>query len=314
LLYLLGIFFAIATGFLLRKTVLKGEADDFYMELPNYQIPSLKNILINSWNKLKGFILGAGKIIVLVVMVINVANSIGTDGSFGNQDSEKSVLSATAKAVTPLFEPMGIHQDNWPATVGIITGILAKEVVVGTLDALYSKIDQAEAAAEEEASFSLSDSLTAAFATIPANMMEALENLSDPLGLGAVSNTRSLDQAAEEQAISSSTFGAMVKRFDGKIGAFAYLLFILMYFPCVAATGAMVREVGTRWALLGIGWTTGLGYGVAVLFYQLGTFSQHPLQSIIWTALFFALLALVVFLLYRAGKKTPQPVSVVRSI
>jgi len=142
LLYLIGIFFAIMTGLVMRKTLLKGEAEDFFMELPTYQIPSLRNVLINTWNKLKGFILGAGKIIIIVVALINVANSLGTDFSFGNEDSEKSVLSATARAVTPVFKPMGIEQDNWPATVGILTGLLAKEVVVGTLDALYSKIDK----------------------------------------------------------------------------------------------------------------------------------------------------------------------------
>jgi ferrous iron transport protein B len=303
LLYLLGIFFAIATGFLLRKTILKGEADDFFMELPGYQIPSLKNVLINTWNKLKGFILGAGRIIVLVVMVINVANSIGTDGSFGNQDTEKSVLSATAKMVTPIFAPMGIHQDNWPATVGIITGLLAKEVVVGTLDSLYSKIDQVEQAPQQEEPFELGQSLLAAFSTIPTNMMSALNNITDPLGLGAVSNTTDLEKAAQEQQVSASTFGAMVKRFDGKIGAFAYLLFILMYFPCVAATGAMYREVGTRWTLMGVGWSTGLGYAIAVLFYQLGTFSAHPTQSLIWTAIIFVLFAIVIYTLLLAGKK-----------
>jgi len=314
LLYLLGIFFAIATGFLLRKTVLQGEADDFFMELPSYQVPSLKNVLINTWNKLKSFILGAGKIIVLVVMVINVANSVGTDGSFGNQDTEKSVLSATAKFVTPIFEPMGIHQNNWPATVGIITGLLAKEVVVGTLDSLYGKIDKAEEVPQEEEPFALGESLLSALATIPTNMMDALENIADPLGLGAVTNTTDLEKAAEEQQVSTSTFGAMVNRFDGKIGAFSYLLFILLYFPCVAATGAMYREVGRGWTLLGVGWTTGLGYGVAVLFYQLGTFSAHPVQSLIWTAIIFALLVFVVYLLYLAGKKSDDPPKIAVSI
>lgn len=54
---------------------------------------------------------------------------MGTDGSFGNEDSEKSVLSQAAQVVTPVFAPIGVSQDNWPATVGIITGIFAKEAV-----------------------------------------------------------------------------------------------------------------------------------------------------------------------------------------
>jgi ferrous iron transport protein B len=236
-------------------------------------------------------------------------NSLGTDGSYGNQDSEKSVLSATAKAVTPIFHPMGITQDNWPATVGIITGLLAKEVVGGTLDALYSKIDKPHVEIEDEAPFDLVASLKEAVATVPVNLLDAVKNIADPLGLGAIQQNKNLQEAAEAQDVDISTLGAMVKRFDGKIGAFAYLLFILMYFPCVAATGAMYREVGRGWTLLGVAWTTGLAYIVAVAFYQLATFSQHPTQSLIWLAVLLSVLGMVIYLLYRAGRKQPKPLT-----
>ncbi|MCK5662854.1 MAG: ferrous iron transport protein B, partial [Thiotrichaceae bacterium] len=114
-LYLIGILFAIMTGLILRKTLLKGDAEDFFMELPNYQVPSFSSVLKNTWGKLKGFIQGAGKIIIIVVALINVANSVGTDMTFGNDNSEKSILSATARTITPIFKPMGIEEDNWPA-------------------------------------------------------------------------------------------------------------------------------------------------------------------------------------------------------
>jgi len=303
LLYLIGIIFAILTALLLKKTVLKGEVDDFFMELPTYHIPALKNVLINTWNKLKSFVLGAGKIIVIVVALINIANSWGVDGSFGNQDSEKSVLSAAAKVVTPIFRPMGLEDDNWPATVGILTGLLAKEVVVGTLDALYSGLDSTTTDnKQEEEPFSLIGGLSAAVATIPSNLADAASNLADPLGLGAIEDVDDPDTAAATQEVDVATFGAMVSRFDGKIGAFAYLLFILLYFPCVAATGAMAREVGRDWALVGVLWTTGLAYMVSVMFYQLATISRHPMQSISWTIGLLMLLAFVVFLFAQAGK------------
>lgn len=313
LLYIVGIIFAILTALLLKKTVLKGEVDDFFMELPTYHVPALKNVLINTGNKLKGFVFGAGKIIVIVVALINIANSLGTDGSFGNQDSESSVLSATAKAVTPAFQPMGIEQDNWPATVGIITGLLAKEVVVGTLDALYSKMDRAEEVPqEEEGGFGLVAGLSEAIATIPNNLSDALSNLADPLGLGAIQDVEQPDTAAAAQEVDIATFGAMVSRFDGKVGAFAYLLFILLYFPCVAATGAMVREIGRDWAIVGVMWTTVLAYVVAVIFYQLATIAEHPLQSIIWIVSLSLLLAFIVFLFDQAAK-AKESVSIKRS-
>ncbi len=306
LLYLIGIFFAIMTGLVMRKTLLKGEAEDFFMELPTYQIPSLRNVLINTWNKLKGFILGAGKIIIIVVALINIANSLGTDFSFGNEDSEKSVLSATARAVTPVFKPMGIEQDNWPATVGILTGLLAKEVVVGTLDALYSKIDKpANDQVEPEEAFSLSARLKDAVLTIPANLGDALSKLADPLGLSSVEDVENEQAAAEANGVDISTFGAMHKRFDGKIGAFAYLLFILLYFPCVAATSAMLRETGAKWTMLGVFWSTGLAYASAVIFYQMATVAQHPLQSALWVLGLLAILITTIYIFKQVGNRSP---------
>ena len=302
LLYLIGIFFAIMTGLILRKTLLKGEAEAFFMELPNYQIPSLNSILLNAWNKLKGFILGAGKIIVVVVTLINVANSLGTDFSFGNDNSEKSVLSATAKVITPVFKPMGIENDNWPATVGIITGLLAKEVVVGTLDALYSRIDKPMAnEAVTEVPFSLSASLKAAVLTIPDNLKSLADKALDPLGLSIVNEISDQEKAAASQEVDVSTFGAMNKRFDGKIGAFAYLLFILLYFPCVAATGAIYRETGTGWAIMGVTWSTGLAYASAVIFYQAATFMAHPLQSTMLIGLLLLILAVTIYIFKLVG-------------
>ena len=302
LLYIIGIIFAILTALLLKKTVLKGEVDDFFMELPTYHIPAFKNVLINTWNKLKSFVFGAGKIIVIVVALINIINSWGTDGSFGNQDSENSVLSATAKAVTPVFHPMGIEQDNWPATVGIITGLLAKEVVVGTLDALYSEMDREETKPEEEPTYSLIGGLSEAVATIPSNLSDAMSSMSDPLGLGGIEDVDDPATAAAAQEVDEATFGAMVNRFDGKVGAFAYLLFILLYFPCMAATGAMAREVGRDWALVGVLWTTGLAYISAVVFYQLATIASHPVQSILWSVGLLLLLAFAIYLFDQAGK------------
>lgn len=82
----------------------------------------------------------AGKVIVVLVAVLCFLNSLGTDGSFGNQDSDKSVLSQIGKTIVPVFKPMGVSEENWPAAVGVFTGILAKEAVVGTLDSLYSGI------------------------------------------------------------------------------------------------------------------------------------------------------------------------------
>ena len=308
-LYVTGVLFAILTGLILKQAFKGDDTSDFLMELPNYQLPSFRNLIINTWNKLKAFVLGAGKIIVFVVMIINVVNSIGADGSFGNQDSKNSLLSKVAQTITPIFKPMGIEDDNWPATVGIVTGILAKEVVVGTLDSLYSSIDAEEGADEGKVSeYSLKDGLVQALATIPANLDDALQNLSDPLGLGVLDDTHSQASAARSQEVSTETFGAMVSRFDGKIGAFAYLLFILLYFPCVAAFGAMIREVGKTWALVGALWATSLAYFSATVFYQVGTFTQHPTSSLLWIGVSISILIASILMLVNTGRKASHNV------
>ncbi len=280
LLYLIGILVAVLTGLLLRRTLLQGTAEPFIVELPNYNRPSLRSIGLHTWVRLRSFVLDAGKIIVVMVVIINVMNSLGTDGSFGNEDSDASVLSATAKTVTPLFSSFGIEQENWPATVGILTGILAKEVVVGTLDALYAGLSGEHL--DDEAYPGLLPRLYEATLTVPANLGEALRNLGDPLGLSALESTHDQQTAAAEQKVSAKTFGAMASRFNGAHGAFAYLLFILLYFPCAAATAALHREVGGRWAIFGVAWTTGVAYLAATVYYQTATLQSHPQQSLIW--------------------------------
>jgi ferrous iron transport protein B len=302
-LYVIGIVFAILTAVVVKTTLLPGEASPFLMELPAYHMPRLKDMLLLTWSRLKGFLSDAGKIIVMMVVVINFLNSWGTDGSFGNEDSEKSVLSSISRSITPVFSPFGIENDNWPATVGIFTGILAKEVVVGTLDAIYSQIDQASDVAVKPV-FVMGEALTSALETIPANLSDALNNLSDPLGLHVLDSGTNQQLAAAAQSVDTATFGAMNTRFDGQAGAFAYLLFILLYAPCVAATAAIYREAGSRWMVFTLAWTTGLAYAAATLFYQLARFEQHPATSIGWVIGIATAMTLALLMLRQAGKHT----------
>jgi len=303
-LYLIGIAAAVITGVIVKRTILTGETTPFIMELPNYHVPRMRDILIHAWNRLRGFVFGAGKVIVLVVMALSFLNSLGTDGTFGNQDSGKSSLSAIGRAIVPVFQPMGIEHDNWPATVGIFTGVFAKEAVVGTLDALYSGLAEPEAGAagdEADGGFDLLGGLGEAVMTIPENVGGLAATLLDPLGLD-IGDVSSTDAAAEEQGVSNGTFGAMAERFDGSIGAFVYLLFILLYTPCVAALGAIVREVGGRWATFVALWTFGFAYVASAGTYQAATFSSHPVSSALWLGGIGAGLALTIAGLRIAGK------------
>lgn len=302
MLYLLGIVMAVLTGLLLKHTLFKPTLTPFVMELPVYHMPSAKNVLIKTWDKLRGFITRAGKTIIIVVTLLSFLNSWGTDGSFGNENTEQSVLSQVSKVITPVFAPIGISEDNWPATVGIFTGIFAKEAVVGTLDALYGQIGQANTPNTDEADFSIMDGINEAFATIPANLLDVYNNLFDPLGLGIISDS-DLATAAESQNVQLSTFQAMSSLFDGSAGAFAYLVFVLLYTPCVAVMGAMYREAGLKWMSFIAIWSTGLAYVTASCIYQVSTFTQHPKYSSIWLVCCLLLSLVSVLAMRRHGKK-----------
>ncbi len=301
-LYLIGIGVAVLTGLVMKHSLLSGQSSGFLMELPSYHLPTLKGIALRTWDRVKQFVRDAGKVIVIMVLALNVLNAIGTDGSLGNENSERSVLSAAGQALTPLFAPLGIREENWPATVGIFTGILAKEVVVGTLDALYSDLAGSGQAATE-AVFDLGDALAQAAATVPHNLSALSERLLDPLGLGDAA----VDDAAAtagELAVSGAVFGEMIQLFDGQAGAFAYLLFVLLYFPCVATMAAIAREAGVAWAGFTAFWTTSMAYVSASAFYQLARFSEHPAQSA-WTLSLIGayLLALLLGLRWYAGRR-----------
>ncbi|MFA0084557.1 Fe(2+) transporter permease subunit FeoB [Vibrio sp. 10N.261.51.F12] len=293
-LYVLGIVAAVFTGLVLKHTIYPGSSDSLVMEMPDYELPTVQNVMIKTWQKLKRFVLGAGKTIVVVVTILSFFNSVGMDGSFGNEDSENSVLSKAAQVVTPVFAPMGVQQDNWPATVGIITGIFAKEAVVGTLNSLYTSGD------DEGAEFDLMASLQEAVASIPENL--AGLSYSDPLGVdvGDLSDTNAV---AADQEVDSSIFGNLKGYFVSANAAFAYLIFILLYTPCVAAMGAYVREFGQKYArFIGV-WTMGLAYGSATLYYQVTHFSAHPMSSAAWICGILVFCLLVFKLLKSEGKK-----------
>ena len=313
LLYLIGIAVAVVTGLIMKNTILQGQTTPFVMELPPYHVPTFKGVLLRTWDRTKSFMFRAGKIIVPMVLVLNVLNAIGTDGSYGNDDSDKSVLSEIGRTIAPAFSPMGMTEENWPAAVGIFTGVLAKEAVVGTLDALYGELAKSDAAAAgievEEESFEFWGGINEAFASIPANLTDAMGTWSDPLGL-SVGDVSSIDAAAEEQEVSTGTFGAMVSRFDGAAGAFAYLLLVLLYFPCTAALAAVYRETTMGWTLFVAGWTTGMAYIVSIIFYQAAIFTRHPGLSLTWIAGMLAIFLFVMLMLRYWGRSQPSmPVS-----
>ncbi len=272
LLYVIGILLAVATGFLLRKTGLSGEPGRLLMELPPYHVPTMSALWRHTWQRLRGFVLRAGRLIIPICLLLGALNTLNIDGSLNQGDgSVQSVLSAGGRLLTPVFAPMGITSDNWPATVGLLTGVLAKEVVIGTLNTLYSQASHLAVASAQVTS--VWSELQEAVLSIPTNLAALGSALTNPV----------LAQAPVH-SLSQDVYGVMYQKFAGQAGAFAYLLFVLLYFPCVSTVAVMRREVGRRWAWFSVMWSTGVAYVAAVAFYQAATFLRHPWVSSYWLA------------------------------
>jgi len=134
-LYFFGILMAMLTGFMLKKTVFRSEPGNFVMELPPYHRPTLNGIMLHTWHRLKDFVLRAGKTILLVIILIHVLQIVKLP--LGKYSENTPILELGGKLITPVLQPMGVKPDNWPASVALISGLFAKEAIVGTLQSLY---------------------------------------------------------------------------------------------------------------------------------------------------------------------------------
>lgn len=294
LLYVTGILVAVLTGWMLRKTVLVGKPAPMVMELPPYHLPIWSSIGRHAWQRLSHFLKRATRMIIPICVLIGALNAVTVTGHLSKLDSDRSsVLSSVGRVVTPVLSPMGIQADNWPATVGLVTGVLAKEVVVGTLNTLYTQLGGLKAT--QARAFDLGAELKQAVLSIPNNLAGLKEALWNPI----------LASEAPHD-MGGAVYGVMYQQFGGKLEAFCYLLFVLLYFPCVSTLAVMKREVGHAWAYFSVTWSLLTAYAMAVGVYQGVTWSKHPISSFLWISLLAALVGMTVVLLRRWVYRGPQ--------
>lgn len=198
--YLLGIVIAIASALLLSRTVLRGDDAPFVIELPPYRLPDLKSLLLHVWDKVKDFMIKAGTIIFAMTIVVWFFQSF----SFSLQrvsDSATSMFGRIGALLVPLLRPLGFG--SWQAAVALLTGLVAKESVVATLQILF-----------------------------PAGN---LHTVFSPLT------------------------------------AYAFMTFTLLYMPCMAAFGAIKRELNSwRWTALAVAYQTGTAWFISFIVFQAG--------------------------------------------
>ncbi|ABR36306.1 ferrous iron transport protein B [Clostridium beijerinckii] len=139
--YFLGIIMIVVCGIILKKTKLfSGDPSPFVMELPQYHIPSAKSVVIHMWDRVKAFIAKAGTIILVSCAAVWFLQSF--NWSFEMVDADNSILASLGNIIAPIFAPLGFG--NWQSSVSTVTGLVAKENLVGTFGVLYGISDASE--------------------------------------------------------------------------------------------------------------------------------------------------------------------------
>ncbi|HVT62317.1 MAG TPA: Fe(2+) transporter permease subunit FeoB [Legionellaceae bacterium] len=264
-LYICGIGMAILTGYVVRHLLLKGKPTPLILELPAYHSPSMKRLCKEASLRLRYFLSRAGRVVVPVCMVLSALNA----WAIGDHPS---LLAFLGKLLTPIFEPMGIQEDNWPAVVSLITGMLAKEVVIGTLNSLYLQINHVT----EMVSLDLVSACQQALHSIYEHLLQLCSFSSEPM-----INTH------------ESIYGMLSIHFGSGHAAYAYLLFVLLYIPCVSTMAAIRQEANRRLMWFSIIWSLVLAYVVAVMFYQCATWALHTHHTMVYGLGLLVLLAVL---------------------
>jgi ferrous iron transport protein B len=263
-LYVLGIVIAILVGLGLKNTVFKGkEQSPFVMELPPYRVPTLKGIWLHTWERTSAFVKKAWGLILLtsVIIWLLLAIPIG-DGAFSDTPVNESAFASVSEVVAPVFSPLGFGE--WEMTGSLVTGFVAKEVVVSTMNQVYD-LEEAEDAAE------------------PTNFFQDLGEIGVSF-LGAVWDTvRSVPLIigidlfdGEEEGEPTALMAAVENSFDessgghGALASVGYMAFVLLYTPCMVAIAAEKQELGTKWTWVSIIGQLMIAWLIAFIIFQGG--------------------------------------------
>lgn len=266
-LYLAGIVTAVGVGALLRRTLFRSESPaPFVLELPPYRLPTLRNIWRQMWERTASFIRKAGTIILAtgIVVWLLLAIPVSGDGQFADTPVEQSAFAAVAHVATPVFAPLGFGR--WETSGALVTGLIAKEVVVGTLAQVYGGAEDGAPVEEEPATFS--EDLAGIVGGFGAAVSDALRALPGIVGIDLAQDEE--EAVAEGLAASIRTGFAASSAGHSAAAALAFLVFVLLYTPCVAALAANRHEFGASWMLVSLLGQFAIAWLAALIVFQGG--------------------------------------------
>jgi ferrous iron transport protein B len=255
-LYVMGILLAIGMGFIFKKTLFKGDAPMFIMELPPYRMPSLRSLLIHTWEKGKHFLIKAGTYILAVSIMVWFLLNL----PWGVEHKKDSYLGQVGGVVAPVLAPLGFG--TWEASSSLIAGLVAKEIVVGTMGEIYVKKE----ATKEAAKPGIGEELRMVGTSLLKAAGESVSNLTSTFGVTSLSAGEDAEKTAERTPLREE-----LKKQFSPLAAYAFIVFVLLYMPCVVAAVAMVQEFGTwKWYGIAFAYQMILAWGMACLVYQGG--------------------------------------------
>jgi ferrous iron transport protein B len=269
-LYAVGIIFAILTSLVLNKTVFKNASDQFVMELPPYRFPTVRNILVHMWDK-SVLYLKKMATVILAASVLIWALGYFPRGNYETlqEQQENSYIGMIGKSIEPVLEPLGF---DWRMGVGIVSGVGAKELVVSTLGVMYSGYEPDAAYSDLVAR---NDSDLAISSDGPDVGDDVGESAGDVSACEIEDAHDVIVRSSNDVAISSSgpnvsdpvghvSLSEALKHSVTPAGALAYMVFILLYFPCVATFIAIRNETGSwKWAIFTAVYTIALAWVAA---------------------------------------------------
>jgi ferrous iron transport protein B len=253
-LYVVGIALAITMGVIFKKTLFRGDAPSFIMELPPYRMPSLKSLGIHTWEKGKHFLFKAGTYILAVSVFVWFLLNL----PWGIENKRDSYLGRAGQLVAPALAPLGFG--TWEAAASLITGVIAKEIVVGTMGEIYAP----QAAPSGEPVPTLGEDLKEIVVSFGAAGRDAVLNVVSTFTPTAFA----VDMEAEAEP--TPLKGAVAKAFT-PLTSVGFMIFVLLYMPCVVVAIAMRQEFGGwKWFGVAFAYQTALAWGMALLVYQGG--------------------------------------------
>jgi ferrous iron transport protein B len=255
-LYVMGIVLAVVMGVIFKRTLFRGEAPMFIMELPPYRMPSFKSLMIHTWEKGKHFLIKAGTYILAVSILVWFLLNL----PWGVEQKKDSYLGKMGQVIAPALAPLGFG--TWEASSALISGLIAKEIVVGTMGEIYVPAKEAE----EGPTPTLTEDLKEIVTSFGGAVKESLGNVISTVGITTMSAEESADEKTERASLREAIKGQFTP-----LSAYAFIVFVLLYMPCVIAAVAMWHEFGTwKWFGIAFAYQMVLAWGMAFLIYQGG--------------------------------------------